>query len=195
MKRFLLIIFALCIMLLCGCQAANNDVITPASPVDPPSDIYIGMPWDELMELYPSLEEGGICYYQYLDYAFFEDRNGNPVVVHLIQKNKNFIVESVCAYDKNGVNKLDEMFRSLEGGMTVQEIVSFVGLPEPITLASNALIYDLDGGIRYLISLTPSVRYDDASNLALCEIVRWKDGVPEYIHGTEPWYPPESTKP
>ena len=198
MKRFLLIIFALCIMLLCGCQAANNDVITPASPVDPPSNIRIGMTFDEFLELYPDKQwtPGATCFYTNNEYALFEDGDGNPVVVHFVPVEINhFVVGSVYAFDKNGINKSEAVFNALEGGMSIQEVISLVGLPEPYCInRTGVFTWKLNDGVEYVISFTP-INGGEYDEVGLCQLSRWVGDEWSYPIGEEPWYAPEQTKP
>ena len=98
------------------------------------------------VELYP--EE--VCFYYWASYAFFDDPDGNPVVVYFdcgTQYSKA-TVGAIYAYDKNGINPTDEVFCSLEGGMLVQEIVSYVGNPDRLNTPIEEMVWRIDDKVK-----------------------------------------------
>jgi len=193
MKKNMLITLILCIGLLCACKPSNAN-ISPATSIDPPSNIYIGMPLGEFKELYPDRDENpdGTCFYYWTQYAFFEDTNGNPVVVHFTYDDYlNGEVSSVDAYDKNEINLTDEAFGALSGGMTVQEIVSRVGLPDPVCFNHHQLRWTFSNenvDVKYLIQLTEKNGQPN-DDFALYLLHRMEGDVHSYPIGSEPWYP------
>ena len=171
-------------VLLCSCKQVNTK-ITPADPIDPPDNIYVGMSKADFVELYP--EE--VCFYYWASYAFFDDPDGNPVVVYFdcgTQYSKA-TVGAVYAYDKNGINPTDEVFCALEGGMLVQEIVSYVGNPYPLTNPTETMVWIIGENTEYRLQLGYLNGHVD-DELYLCLMHRWEGDVHSYPIGSEPWY-------
>ena len=147
-------IFMICLCLFAACQPSNIYSpeesaidIQPAPTIAPPSNIYIGMPIDAFNALYPK-EDGNS---QFRLYRFFEDDNGNPGVVTLPSNAyAEVVVLSVAVYDKTNIIVSEEAFRSLEKGMTMHEVVSFVGNPHGATPDGLCSVWNCDDGQFYV---------------------------------------------
>lgn len=163
MKKMMLLLLCLLLVLpLYGCDGEDR----PDNSIDPPGDIYIGMPQVDFYALYPDKNsnlngDGSSFSFQY-GYAFLEDAEGNPVVVHF-EPSKTSIdwqVASVKAYDKDTIHVTEETFDQLERGMSVEEIVSILGCPVPRMGSTKVLEYII-GEDRYCIQLAGKAAFDD----------------------------------
>ena len=123
-KAMLLLLCVMLLMSLYGCDEPTDIHFRPDNSIDPPANIYIGMPKDEFFALYPDKMTNpyreGVCFSYWGEYGFLEDTEGNPVVVQF----NGWRIGSVDAYDKNTISITEETFNQLERGMSVQEMVS-----------------------------------------------------------------------
>ena len=182
-KTVLLLLCVLLLLPLYGC----DEKLKPAAPIDPPSNIYVGMSSADFEELYPE----DVCFYYWSSYAFFDDPDGNPVVVYFEHGTTcDAVVAAIYAYDKNGINRREEVFCSLEGGMMVQEIVSYVGNPDRYITNVEEMLWKIDDNVEYCIQLDYlNGHVDDELYFVLMH--RYEDGVHSYPIGSDPWYPSE----
>ena len=191
MKRIYLIFLLLSVFLLCSCKSSNAQIIH-ANPIAPPSNIYVGMSLEEFMVLYPNMRENpeGTCFYYWeCRYAFFNDTNGNPVVVTFqFDSSYNGTIFSINAYDKEGINVNEEIFSSLERGMSVQELVSILGTPKAHIRNFDGLAWDYGEEIEYWIALKGRSGENDP-DLVLSYICRTNkiDDSKTYPLGQETW--------
>ena len=191
MKKMLILILLLSVSLLSACQHTNLDS-RPDHSIAPPDNIYVGMPLEEFMVLYPNVRENpeGTCFYYWeCRYAFFNDTNGNPVVVTFqFDSSYNGTVLSINAYDKEKINVNEETFSSLERGMSVQELVSILGTPKAHIRNIDGLAWDYGEDIEYWIALKGRSSGDDP-DLVLSYICRTNkiDESKTYPLGQETW--------
>ena len=185
MRKVLFSIFLFSVVFLHACTPANMDG-RPDNSIDPPANIYVGMSREAFMALYPE----DVCFYYWTSYAFFDDSDGNPVVVyfergHTPAKAK---VAAIYAYDKNSIHPTEEVFCSLEGGMLVHEIVSYVGNPKEYRTNVEEMLWVIDDNVKYIIQLNYLNGHED-DELYLCLMHRGEGDVHSYPIGSEPWYP------
>ena len=185
MKKVLLLL--LCVLLLLSLYGCNE--VSPANSIEPPSNIYVGMSRADFEALYPE----DICYYYWGTYAFFDDPDGNPVVVYFAHDEAyNATVASIDAYDKNGISTSEDAFCQLRGGMTVQEIVSYVGNPDRYMSSGETMrwrVGDATGDGYYIQCIYENGHQTDKLRLQL--LIRWEGDEYSFPIGSEPWYPPE----
>lgn len=186
MKKIVLLFLIVSMSCLCSCKPANAKIV-PANPVEPPDNIYVGMSRADFEELYPE----DVCFYYWTSYAFFDDPDGNPVVVYFEGNTYDKLaIGAIYAYDKNGISQTDDAFCALEGGMLVQEIVSYVGNPDPITNPTETMVWRIGDNIEYRLQLD-YLNGNQCDELFLCLMHRWEGDVHSYPIGSEPWYPSE----
>ena len=176
--RVVILSIVLCAVLLCGytlCEVINvhdnHDNI-----VCPPTNIYVGMPYEEFDALYS--DRG----YGLLGYEFVYDEDNNPVVVTWgpLTGMGNASVTSVTAYDKNTINFSEEAFYKIEKEMSIHEVVSIVGNP----YGAVSDLHDLGwmcGDIRYVVRFRQSE--DNPNVLVVTNILResMTDGTFSYL--------------
>lgn len=100
-----------------GCQAANSGMI--------PDDAYVGMSVDEFRKSHPKES----CLY-ILDYAFYNDQQGNEVMAVLDARGGpecQYIVQEIYKYPD--VNASLENFEKIKAGMTIYEVSELIGCP------------------------------------------------------------------
>lgn len=186
-KKIILFLVALSMSLLCSCRPAQPQ-ITPANPVEPPPNIYVGMPREEFLKLYPKES----CFYYWHNYAFFEDVEGNPVVVAFeADASYNSTIAAIHAYDKNEITVTSDTFTALERGMPVHEIVALLGNPLPIcNNGVEVLEYKFDNmqGMQYSVYLSGKTElYDDELVLRYYACRDLVNDSMSFPMGTEPW--------
>jgi hypothetical protein len=90
---------------------------------EPEQNIYEGMSFEEFMA--KNSEES---YFAYIGYLFTKDNEGNHVVARL--SDDCTVITKVTRYEAKSIGNSDESFVKIKEGMSVEQIVSMVGIPE-----------------------------------------------------------------
>lgn len=133
-KKTLCIMIAIFVVLLSGCHKENERLI------------YEGMSFEEFQEKNPE-----DSYYRYFGgYLFTVNDEGDHIVARL--SDDATVISKVDCYEAESINKADETFLKIEEGMTVNQVVSMVGIPEGSdTSGMVSLTFQSNSGSRYLV--------------------------------------------
>ena len=108
--------------------------------------ITVGMTHAEARELVPKDA------FSYLDYCFYENTLGNSVVVQFSNDHKS--VAKINCYPKNIFDNSRLAFSGIKKGMSVQQVVSKVGIPDgSYTSGMITLAYKLNSNSQCWIYL------------------------------------------
>jgi outer membrane protein assembly factor BamE (lipoprotein component of BamABCDE complex) len=123
----------LCILLsvvlvcsLSGCHQAKEKDINEEMGVEEikEKNIYEGMSFEEFKEINP--EES---YFQYYGgYLFGKTNDGDHYVAQLSDDCR--VISKVSCYEEESIDDSDATFEKIKEGMTVEQVVSMVGIPE-----------------------------------------------------------------
>ena len=107
--------------------------------------IYVGMPYDVFIKAIPEEERVQIG-----GYAFFRNSMGGHIVAYISREDQ--VITDIHCYDHWSVNPTDAEFSKIKKGMSVEQVVSIVGIPygQP-TFGMTTLGYKSDSGTTYLI--------------------------------------------
>jgi hypothetical protein len=130
---------------------------------EPEQNIYEGMSFEEFMA--KNSEES---YFAYIGYLFTKDNEGNHVVARL--SDDCTVITKVTRYEAKSIDNSDESFVKIKEGMSVEQIVSMVGIPEDsYTSGMISLGFQSDTGARYSIYLN-QVRDEESTALYVSSI-------------------------
>lgn len=109
--------------------------------------VFVGMSLEEFKERIPQDD-----YFEYIPYVFFRNSMGGHVVARLSDSYE--IVQYDC-FDPWQIDTSDAAFARIKIGMSVEEVVSIVGIPSGSpTFGLSTLEFTSDSGTRYVICLT-----------------------------------------
>lgn len=164
MKHTLLLTLCVALVIsMLGCSIGS----TPAPTVTPNCGVHVGMSLEEFYDVYP------VSYLLLMtSYLLIEDDSGNPVVLTYGKVDGIYQITSMEAYDKNAIACSKKTFYAIEAGMTVQEVISLVGIPDNCSDfgTTNTLwwsLADSDESVSILFYVLP----DDSATLILEDVV------------------------
>lgn len=157
-------IVLLCLLIGCGEQKA-------APAITPVCDLYVGMPLQDLYTFYENDEivvisndpAVTICYY------FVEDNAGNPMVLTVQSDESEYTVTDIVAYDKNAIVETREAFYSIAAGMTPQQVIALVGMPDGCFHSNvDRLTWEVEDALFDVIFRSRSSEEDDLIVYDVC---------------------------
>lgn len=117
--------------------------------------IYVGMTYDQLEEAISEEER-----FQYGNYIFFKNSIGGHIVAR-VSREYDTITEIHC-YDAWSVDSSDSSFSKIEEGMSVEEVVSIVGIPYgTATSGMFTLAFESDSGTIFVVYLNEEKTNND----------------------------------
>ena len=152
------------LMALLLCSIAGCGKLKAAPAVTPVCDLYVGMPMQDIYTLYENDEivvitndpAVTICYY------FIEDDNGNPMVLTVQSSKSKYTVTDIVAYDKDAIVVSREAFYSIAAGMTPQQVIALVGMPDGCFHSNvDRLTWEVEDNLFDVIFRSRSSEEDD----------------------------------
>lgn len=129
---------AICMLFLCSCTLSEDAM-----------GCSVGMSRTKFGEIVPE-----VVRFDYLEYSFFADDNGNNCVVRFDKSGDGSIAE-VRIFPSKSTDVSAESFASIHEGMTLFEVVEKVGLPTgTATFGFASLVFAGDEG-DYVIVIEP----------------------------------------
>ena len=141
MKIRISILILVCALLLCSCGRTAYD------------EVSVGMTYDE----FESFMDGKDVF-AYGRYAFWRDENGDEFVVEF--SGKEFKVNRMRSFSRQGVKPTSEDFENIIAGMGIFEVVERVGIPfRSVTSGFTTFDFLADDGTVYRINFDASNGY------------------------------------
>lgn len=132
-KRLLCIMLALMMLILTACHK------------EPERNIYEGMSYDEFTE--KNSEES---YFRYMSYIFTKNNEGDHIVARVADDHAT--ISKISCFKNENIDRSDDAYWKIKEGMTVEQIVSIVGIPEgSYTSGMITLAFESDSGARYCV--------------------------------------------
>jgi hypothetical protein len=111
-------------------------------------NIYEGMSFEEFRE--KNSEDSYFLYYG--GYLFTKNNEGNHIVARM--SDDGTVISKINCYEVSNIDNSDEAFNSIKEGMSIEEVVSIVGIPQgSYTSGMPTLSFESASGKMYWIYL------------------------------------------
>lgn len=110
-------------------------------------DAHIGMKLEEFCDAFSEEE-----YFKYGDYLFFRNSINEHCVAFVSEETNE--ISTLESYPEDQIECTDENFARIEAGMSMEQVVSMVGIPEgSCTFGMSTVCYHTETGNDYWIYL------------------------------------------
>jgi hypothetical protein len=135
-KKIFCIVFVVMLFALSGCHMEKKE------------NIYEGMSFEEFKG--KNSEDSYFLYYG--GYLFTKNNEGNHIVARMTDDGT--VISKINCYEATNIDNSDEAFNSIKEGMSIEEVVSIVGIPQgSYTSGMPTLSYESASGKMYWIYL------------------------------------------
>lgn len=111
-------------------------------------NIYEGMSFEEFKG--KNSEDSYFLYYG--GYLFTKNNEGNHIVARM--SDDGTVISKINCYEESNIDNSDEAFNSIKEGMSIEEVVSIVGIPQgSYTSGMPTLSFESASGKMYWIYL------------------------------------------